>query len=98
MKAIKKLPGWLQVIALTSAVAAFIAALWGFGDTFGFRPALKAEVDLVASKVQVVATSVDWLELANYEKFLDRGGKLTRRECAKYTGLAKRLGVQPMPC
>jgi len=81
-----------------SAIFMIVAGAWTFADAYGFRPALKAEVEAVAANVEVVAQSVDWLNFENYEKLITRGVKLTRRQCADYRRLAKRLGVPAKAC
>ena len=88
-------PDWIKI---GGAVVAITATSWAFADAYGFRPALKAEVDTVARNIETVAVSVDWLRLENYERRLARGQALTRRECADYRRLAERLRVPPKPC
>ena len=75
-----------------------VSGLWAFADHYGFRPALIEEVQAVQADITVVASSVDWLRLENFERRLNRGHKLTRRECAEYRTLAKRLNVEPKNC
>lgn len=87
-----------KYVAVIAFIGALIGGTWSFGDTFGFRPALKSEVEAVKGEVEVVGQSVAWIRLENYERRLDRGLKLSRRECADYRRLARRLGVDPKPC
>ena len=81
-----------------TAISVVLGMGWAAGDQWGFRPAFKAEVATVSESVEVVARSVDWLKLENFERRLERGQRLTRRECAEYRRLAERLGVQARGC
>lgn len=86
------------IFGIGAGTATVLGTLWAFGNEFGFRPALKAEVDAVSSELKIVGSAVGWLELKNFEELLSRGVKLTRRDCARYRSLAKQLGVTPRPC
>lgn len=72
--------------------------LYAAGEHFGFRPAYLMEVRENKAHIQTVANTLDWLKLENYEKRIDRGVNLTRKECADYRNVAKRLGVEPKDC
>jgi hypothetical protein len=88
----------LKPFAIAVAALGGASGTWAFADHFGFRPALIEEVKAVQADVTVVASSVNWLRLENFERRLARGHKLTRKECAEYRDLAKRLNVIPKNC
>jgi len=72
--------------------------VYAAGDHFGFRPAYISEVREVTVKLDVVASSVGWLDLDNFKKWLAAGNRPTPATCAKYKALAKRLGASPPNC
>jgi len=81
-----------------AAVGTVLAAAWGFGDAFGFRPALKIEVEQANARIETVANSVAWLQFTNLHNRLLAGGRLTPRECSAYRSLAAQFNVPPLPC
>lgn len=92
---------WQQIGWVTAALVGFsiLAGMgWATADYLGIRPVLISEFDEQGDRIEVVGRSVQWLELGNYERKLDRGGKLTRKECAAYRRLAVNLGVIPRAC
>lgn len=89
---------YLKIGAVALGMFGGVGGVWAAGEHFGFRPAFKLEVDTIQSEIQVVAKSVEWLRLENFERRIDRGQKLTRRECGEYRSLAKRLNVDPKKC
>ncbi len=92
---------WKQVSIATGAILGVITLTgmsWATMDYLGIRPVLKSEFDELGGRIEVVGRSVQWLQLGNYERKLDRGVKLTRKECAAYRRLAVSLGVPPRAC
>lgn len=90
---IKKL---LVIFAFVSALTGVTAGAWAFGDAFGFRFALKFEVDDVRVLAAASATKLQWLEFESLESIKKRRA-LTAKECAKFLVLGKILGV-PATC
>jgi hypothetical protein len=88
----------LKLIAIIIASLGGTGGVYATADHFGFRPAYIMEVREVKQGLTQIAVNVDWVRLENYERLLDRGGKLSRRECAEYRKIAKRLGVTPKAC
>ncbi len=80
------------------AIFTVLGGAWAFADHFEFRFAYKQEVTEISKKVEVVSTSVLWLELIHYERLIKRGIILPPKECAKYRRIARILGVTPQPC
>lgn len=92
---------WQQVGWATAAligVSTLAGMTWATADYLGIRPVMISEFDEQGARIEVVGRSVQWLELGNYERKLDRGGGLTRKECAAYRRLAVTLGVEPRAC
>ncbi len=86
-----------KTIYAVIAVAAIISgSAWAFGDTFGFRPALKFEVDEVRALAVAGATKLQWLEWENLKRTKAQR-KLTPKECAEFIVLGKQIGV-PSKC
>ena len=87
----------VKTIYAVIAVAALVSGgAWAFGDTFGFRPALKFEVDEVRALAVAGATKLQWLEWENLDR-LKNQRRLTPQECVKYLALSKQIGV-PSKC
>ncbi len=92
-----KMLSQVKTIYAVVAVAAVVSGgAWAFGDTFGFRPALKFEVDEVRALAVAGATKLQWLEWENLDRLKSRR-RLTPKECAKYLALGKQIGV-PSKC
>ncbi len=86
------------VISVIIGILTLAGMSWATADYLGIRPVLKSEFDEQGARIEVVGRSVQWLQLGNYERILDRGVKLTRKECAAYRRLAVSLGVPPRAC
>lgn len=92
---------WKQLGFMTASLiglGTLAGMTWATADYLGIRPVTISEFDEQGVRIEVVGRSVQWLELGNYERQLDRGRKLTRKECAAYRRLAVVLGVIPRPC
>jgi hypothetical protein len=79
-------------------VVAVVGATWTTADYLKVRPVIVMEMEKHIAEFKVVAQSVAWIKLTNFENILKRGGILSRKDCAIYTNLAKSLGVPPLPC
>lgn len=80
-----------------TAIGAVLAIGWTFGDTYGFRPALKIEVNKVLAQVEQVSSNVLWNTWFRLENQRKHGG-LSPQDCAIYRRLSQQLGVPPGPC
>ncbi len=92
---------WRRIGITTGAILSIVmlaGMAWATADYLGIRPVLKSEFNEQGARIEVVGRSVQWLQLGNYERKLDRGIKLTRKECAAYRRLAVSLGVPPRAC
>ena len=93
-----KKPSQLHVLLAVGGILTSTTA-FAAGDYFGHRSAVILEVRAVEAKLLVVvASSVEWLELKVFKKWLADGNHPTPEKCAEMKQLAKRLGDTPPRC
>lgn len=83
-------------IGIVTGGFVILGAAYTVGDKYGFRPAVVQEVREVEQLAAANSRELLWLQLSHFERIKARR-PLTRRECARYLAIAKRLGV-PARC